>query len=169
MSKFTQALKKQAKDHWDSAREKEGGGFRGCTLPDGDYVGLLDIETSVGERDNWTKGCPIIKFIFTVDEGSFEGNNSAVSERVLTDDARGFEFLAKDLKNIFPEDKEFIAEMDVDGLGDFLEDKEEDDDDIRVKFSVVRTTKVTKKKNADGEMEDAKKTYVNFYVNDRVD
>jgi hypothetical protein len=137
MSKFADAMKKQAKKAWDDNKHAEGGA-RNITAPIGTHRGLLVYELSVGTKGA-IKGMPIVEEIVAIDQGDYVGKGARKSFILGGDYAdRNCAGLAKHLKKAFPDDADDIAEMDVELLAEYLDSKS-GLNDYRIEFEVIET------------------------------
>lgn len=136
MGSFEESFKKQAKKHWDKAREAEVGDVGRIRLEPGEYVGVLTTEQSVLEK-GVLAGCSKLLLTYTVTQGDSAGEKATKTflfggdrtEQELTK-------LARLLKKMFPADASDLASSDAEGLLEFLA-AELFDQTIPVIFEVI--------------------------------
>lgn len=124
---FSDKLKKYEATYKE-ARTIEPGSY-GVKLPLGKYSCRMNVELSVTDKDigksenKIPKGTDVVKFIFTVDAGEYEGTVETKEHFLSANDIqKRQEGLVRDLKKLFPQYAPDIAAMTFMGLGEWIDE-----------------------------------------------
>lgn len=136
MSNFSASFKKQAKAKWTNARKAEPGAMAIPVEP-GSYHGVVTWESTKIEKGD-SKGAPVLIANYSITGGPDDGTNC--TKRFVIGGSyleRNLEKLVKDLKKLYPDEN--IEGMDIDAIGEFVDDTLLNGEGIPVKFDVDTT------------------------------